>query len=85
MCLCAQFYYLTAVVVSLLFSNNNHSIYKVLHLYPTQNKMPKFYVCQLFKDYSIVHLMRNREWKWFRINRKWETIYYDRSDFFIIA
>ncbi len=46
--------------------------------------MPKFYVCQL-KDYTIVHLMKNREWKRFRINRKNEVIYYDRNDFIIIG
>lgn len=46
---------------------------------------PKFYVCELFKDHTIVHLRKNRDWKWFRIKKDWTTVYYDRSEFFIIG
>lgn len=55
------------------------------YLFSTKNKMQRFYICQLFSDYSILYLRRSRDGKRFRINSKWETIYYDRSDFFIIG
>lgn len=85
MSLCAHFYSLTAVTVYLLFSNHSHGTLRFYIYILPNNKMPKFYVCQLFKDFSIVHLMRNREWKWFRVNSKWKVTYYERNEFFIIA
>lgn len=47
--------------------------------------MPKKYLCQFFATMDLLRLQKNREGQWFRINRKWEITYYDRSEFFIIA
>lgn len=57
----------------------------VLFLYFNKKEMNKNeFICQLFKDMSVLVLTRSRDWKRFRIKRDWTVVFYDRSEFFII-